>query len=498
MNALRIVITGILLTCTALTLSQSETGYSEGGAEQCISCHDFGPQSPVHAVMAGPHGCEDCHGPSASHTRSPTQASPRVSFGPRWTNTVAAQDSQCLACHEENVAKHWKDALHMVNNLACVSCHNIHTETDQVLEPHQQAQVCTVCHKSQKQGVHGLQKMVKRNPACSTCHNPHDHESAKTEMLNNRSEGCRSCHNLVKMADSVKVSDRAKSYHKIMVSTERTCIECHGGIAHAPANSVTSFAPLPVSSKKITLFYPGTTTAEWLVEGHPGSQPLRQGAGCQQCHRGDEAAMGQTLAGEFQPASRTVDVSFSRDGDNLRVKLRWEGPRDDKALSIMWGNDGNEAFRRGGCFAACHDGKRDQQAGKYLSTSREQQRQIGRPAIVKDQAALTEMMAQGKFVVMWQVDLSSGKATTAALLDKLNWQAEAAFQASVHYENGWWQLDIKRSLLPQPGHLLPFEPEDQYTFGIAINGANNKGGGHWVSLPLTLRSSGKNSDFKVE
>ena len=166
--------------------------------------------------------------------------------------------------------------------------------------------------------------------------------------------------------------------------------------------------------------------------------------------------MGQSLAGEFQPASRTVDVTFSRDADSLRLKLRWKGQRNDKALSMMWGKDGDEAFRRGGCFAACHNdmtdmpGNRGQQTGKYLWTSREQQQQIGRPAIVKDQAALAEMMEQGKFVVMWHVDLNSGTATTATLLDKLNWRAEPAFRASTSYENGWWQVDLRRSLHP-PG-----------------------------------------------
>jgi len=488
-------------------MSQNDAGYSEQGTEQCVSCHDFGPESPVHAVMAGSHGdaggkagrrgCEDCHGPSANHAGSPTQISPGVSFGPRWTNTVAAQDSKCLACHEENVAKHWKDSLHMVNDLTCVTCHDIHTETDTVLKPRKQAQVCTVCHKAQKQGIHGLQKLVKRNPECSLCHNPHDHESAETEMLKNRSEGCSTCHNLVKMADEDKVSDKARSYHKVMANTERTCIECHGGIAHAPADSVTSFAPQPSNSKDVTLFYPGATSAEWLVENHPGSQPLRQGANCQQCHRGEEAAMGQSLAGDFQPASREVKVSFSRDADSLRVKLRWQGQRDDKALSMMWGKDGNETFRRGGCFGACHN---DTTGGssKYLWASREQRQQIGRPAIIKSKAELAEMMQRGEFVVMWHIDLNSGKATTATLLDKLSWSAEPVFRASTSYENGWWQVDIRRSLAHEAAHLLPFDPEAQYTFAIAINGADNTGAGHWVSLPLTLRSSGKDSDFKVE
>ena len=214
--------------------------------------------------------------------------------------------------------------------------------------------------------------------------------------------------------------------------------------------------------------------------------------------------MGQSLAGEFQPASRAVDVTFSRDADSLRIKLRWKGQRDEKALSMMLGKDGNDAFRRGGCFATCHDdmtgmpGNRGQQTGKYLWSSRAQQQQIGRPAILKDQAALTQMMEQGKFVIIWHVDLHSGTARTATLLDQVNWRAEPAFRASTSYTNGWWQVDLRRSLQRDTSHVLPFDPEGQYTFGIAINGAGNAGGGHWVSLPLTVRSSGKDSDFKVE
>ena len=214
--------------------------------------------------------------------------------------------------------------------------------------------------------------------------------------------------------------------------------------------------------------------------------------------------MGQSLAGEFQPASRTVDVTFARDAESLRLKLRWKGQRNDKALSMMWGKEGDEAFSRGGCFAACHDnmtgmpGNRGQHTGKYLWSSREQQQQIGRPAIMKDQAALTEMMEQGKFLVMWHVDLHSGETRTATVLGQPDWQDQPALQASTHYENGWWQVDLRRSLTHQASHLVAFDSEAQYTFGIALNGVDNAAGEHWVSLPLTFRFSGKNADFKVE
>ena len=69
-------------------------------------------------------------------------------------------NSACLACHEQNVAAHWKDSLHMLNNLSCVTCHDVHTGGDKVLFPAQQANVCTVCHKTQKKGIHGMEDLA--------------------------------------------------------------------------------------------------------------------------------------------------------------------------------------------------------------------------------------------------------------------------------------------------------------------------------------------------
>ena len=121
--------------------------FATGGADNCLSCHDYGADSPVHAMLQGAHGatdseatpmggigCEECHGPSAAHAGAPTQVSPEVSYGPRWSATVAAQDGLCLGCHEDNVAGQWQHALHMVNNLTCVTCHDIHQPVDRVMQ----------------------------------------------------------------------------------------------------------------------------------------------------------------------------------------------------------------------------------------------------------------------------------------------------------------------------------------------------------------------------
>ena len=510
LTCLRLGIICYLLAASTTAVTQPSAEYSPEGAKKCLSCHDFGPESPVHNVLAGSHGdmdsgrgCENCHGPSAAHTQAPTKTSPAVSFGPRWTATTADQDEQCLACHEEGIARHWKDALHMVNNLTCVTCHDIHAEQDKVLFERQQAEVCTVCHKAQKQGIHGMQKRAARNPPCTECHNPHDHESAQAEMLDNHSGGCRNCHDLVRMADSKRVSDKAKSYHKVMARPDRTCLACHQGIAHASPESVPAMHATPVSARQVTLFYPGIADSDWLLQQHPGSQPLRQGASCQQCHRGEEAAMGASRGDIVQPASREVQVSFAREDEQLLMTLQWQGTEDEKSIALMWGDGGNAAFRRGGCFAACHSDlpgmsrDRGQQTSKYLKVSREQQQRIGQPSITSSEPALEQLLAQGQFVEMWRVSLASATIDTALLLAEVTWQPTNLIWINKSYSDGRWTVALKQKL-DNTGVGVNFVPGGRYTFGIALNGVNNPGGKHWVSLPMTLSFGGDDTDFTAE
>ncbi|MEE4143780.1 MAG: cytochrome c3 family protein [Halieaceae bacterium] len=505
----------VLLLAAAAVLSRADE-VSAGDAALCLGCHDFGPDSPVHQVQAGSHGtsdnpeemlgrrgCQDCHGDSDAHARAPTVVSPTVSYGPRWSATAAAQDRQCLACHEAGQAAHWKDALHMFNNLTCVTCHDLHAERDRVLFPDEQAQVCTTCHKAQKQGIHGLEEFAEFNPPCTSCHNPHDHESAQGEMLENGSAGCRSCHNLERMARSARVSDKVKGYHKAMLNPDNTCLDCHEGIAHAPHDAVTAMVPVPASERLVTLFYPGMADSDWLLQDHPGSQPLRQGRNCQQCHRGEEAAMGEAQAAGVSPTSRELTVAFSRDEDWMTVTLDWQGPPDDTDIALMWDDGGNDAFRRGGCFAACHSDlpgmsrDRGQHTGKYLWTSRSQQQRIGQPSLLRPAPELERLLAEGDFVELWRVKLATGEVDVAILLAEVNWQPGKLIQINKTYSNGHWTVALTAPL-NNTNSLKPFTPDGKYTFGIALHGAVNPAGRHWVSLPLTMSFTGDETDFKVE
>ncbi len=497
----------MLRTLTLIAAFWTAITAATAGAESeaCLGCHSDEPGTPIHALLQSGHGsvaqaCEACHGPSADHMRRPTIASPDISFGPRWTANTAQQDSQCLGCHQANVASHWSDALHMANNVTCVGCHKLHVEQDPISARGGQLEVCTTCHKTQKTGIHGKQRMVRMNPDCTSCHNPHADQSPAGVMLANDSAGCRRCHNLKVMASSANVSDRAKSFHKVMESGDRTCGDCHKGVAHGDTTAVEPFMPLPMANREVTLFNSGQSDADWLLSSHPGSQPLRQGTNCRQCHRGEEAQMGASLGGP-SPTSLPVQITFSQEQDVLVTRLSWQGTEGDRMVSLMWGFGDYEPLRRGGCWAACHgDMKgmsldRGKSVPKYLWVSRSQRRQIGQQAILKRDNELEREIAAGNFAELWRIDLrKDGRLKVYTLLDKPRTVKAEGLSASASFSDGRWTAEVRRPL--SPAEPLLTAPDGRiYTFGVALHGEGRKGGDHWVSLPLTLSLDRDDTDF---
>ena len=247
LSALRQTLVALFISVSVLAASvawATEEDSGAAGTQRCRECHDYAPTDHVERLLLGSHGisqeagftrgCEDCHGASAAHADSPREVPPANTFGPRWQGNSAAQDNACLNCHEDNSAADWQHALHMHNNLTCVTCHDIHSEGDPVLLPEQQAEVCTTCHKAKKAGIHNRNAQPPQDPPCSDCHNPHNHESAQPQMQANQSAGCRHCHDIPTMADDPLVSSKARNYHQTLQEPGRTCVDCHAGISHAP------------------------------------------------------------------------------------------------------------------------------------------------------------------------------------------------------------------------------------------------------------------------
>jgi predicted CXXCH cytochrome family protein len=390
------------------------------------------------------------------------------------------------------VAVNWRHALHMVNNLTCVTCHDLMANEDRVLFEEQQAAVCTTCHKAQRSGIHDLGEGAPDNPPCSLCHNPHDHESAATRMRENQSLGCVVCHDQAQMESLAILNTQAGKYHRVMAEQARSCIDCHEGIAHAPEDSAPPMHPHPVRERTVVLFHPGHINHQWLLREHPGSQPLRQGAHCRRCHRGDEAAMGASLAAGFTPSHREVSMAFAREVDQLVIDLSWEGPAADRHLALMWGDASYPTFRQAGCFAACHGGEQGNARelfGKYPYAAEKS----------SDQSAGTMDIpaAAGQRAELWRIPLGSAAPDTALLSGDAGPRPGNRLSVERHYSHGQWSVTL-RLQLDTADSGIHFSGQGPYTFAVALHGAENPGRAHWVSLPLTLSFGGNDTDFTAQ
>ena len=163
-----------------------------------------------------------------------------------------------------------------------------------------------------------------------------------------------------------------------------------------------------VPAAKITLFYPGQSTYEWLrSKDHGGSAKVAKGTACTQCHDESDAEQekGAKLvkAGPLEPApvagkngSVLVNVQAAYDDKNAYFRFQWKTqnafpgtehqylrfdgkewkvygfPKLDKVVqegkqpgiyedrfSIMIDDGKVAGFAQQGCWLTCHDGQRD-------------------------------------------------------------------------------------------------------------------------------------------
>jgi hypothetical protein len=187
-------------------------------------------------------------------------------------------------------------------------------------------------------------------------------------------------------------------------------VTCLAGLALL---SVSAFAADPtqidwskVPASKVTLFYPGQASYEWVNSGsHPGSGAVKGGQACAACHTGREKALGDKIVtgGPLEPTpvkdkNGTVDltVQAAYDARNAYLRFQWNTrnaypgtehqylrydgkewkvygyPKLDKVvqdgkqpgiyedrMTIMIDDGKVPGFAQQGCWLTCHDGQRD-------------------------------------------------------------------------------------------------------------------------------------------
>lgn len=133
----------------------------------------------------------------------------------------------CIGCHEmrDNVYQELQGTIHWANRsgvrATCPDCHVPHPWTLKIARK-MQASKEVWGHLFGIINTH--EKFVDHRPTLAS------HEWAR--MTANRSAECRNCHSPESM-DLTKQQPRAASVHTAQLLTgEKTCIDCHKGIAH--------------------------------------------------------------------------------------------------------------------------------------------------------------------------------------------------------------------------------------------------------------------------
>ena len=176
------------------------------GDAVCTTCHDAQTSPQVMEIGKTKHGtradprtptCTSCHGESLAHRDDPAGKKPDRTFDKKSLTPIEARNGACLTCHRTDPARsHWMGSPHQLSQVACTSCHQIHTAHDAVRDKLTQPEVCFTCHKEQRAQVSrpSHHPILEGKVVCSDCHNPHGSVGPKLVRRDSVNDTCYTCH----------------------------------------------------------------------------------------------------------------------------------------------------------------------------------------------------------------------------------------------------------------------------------------------------------------
>lgn len=282
-------IIGLGLFCWVVPVHAAEPS----GAAYCVTCHD---SEDLPDMSRSAHGfasdrrapdCISCHGTSDSHAHKPAalkeRPQPDVTYGKKAgkASTVAATERSrmCLSCHDKDARRAlWAQSAHPSAEVACDSCHQVHTQRDLVLVKSAQADLCYSCHKEQRAQFNRVSHhpVPEGKMLCSDCHNVHGSSGAKLALRDSTNDTCYTCH----------AEKRGPFVHQHAPVVE-DCANCHNPHGSAIAGMLTVRAPM-LCQQCHTPHVAGAVGVVGLAPTHNASGKntanLWQGRSCMNCH----------------------------------------------------------------------------------------------------------------------------------------------------------------------------------------------------------------------
>ena len=263
-------------------------GATAPGMDVCAGCHE----DQVKTFKASKHGtkadprtpasvgaCSTCHGDGTAHVKAGggKGVGGMVNPGPRNASMSAeAKSGICLTCHQGGKRVHWDRSAHASSEVACSSCHQVHTAHDKARDKLTQAETCFACHKEQRAQFNRPSRhpIKEGKVACSDCHNPHGSAGPTLMVRDSVNDTCYQCH-----------MEKRGPFARTHEPVQEDCSICHNPHGTTNPNLLKLRSPFLCQSCHQSV----THRAFVPLDGPAGAAPtLNQGIimarGCVNCH----------------------------------------------------------------------------------------------------------------------------------------------------------------------------------------------------------------------
>ncbi len=276
------------------------------------------------------------------------------------------------------------------------------------------------------------------------------------------------------------------------------------GAAHAAAPDWSK-----VAATKMTLFYPGQSSLEWVMDKAEHSAVpdiVNKGRACAKCHAGDANEVGdkivkggpvgnkkapiepKPIAGKAGHVPATLQVAH--DGSKIYFRLEWTAPKggapkqdsknEVKATLMFDGGGTVEGSNQNGCWATCHDDLRSMKSAKDDKTTK----------YIKGAD-----LGKGAFMDVMQWRSGKGeKPVDGHIADKRVMEGgKSLIKAEGKKEGDKWVVTFERELAGKGPGDHTIAAGKMYSLGVAVHEDFSNARYHFVSLgyQFALDEAGK-------
>lgn len=188
----------LIISASAYASLPGGTSIPQIGNQACLECHEDHSLEGVGNIhyrirpseLRGTEmSCESCHGSGTEHMEE-GDPSKILSFS---TATPEAASKACLKCHESLQTMDWKLSDHSMSDVACTSCHSIHSEKS-LIKP--DPLLCFDCHSDVKVKSYlpSHHPVRETRMTCSSCHQHHGSLVQNMKTTERMNDLCYNCH----------------------------------------------------------------------------------------------------------------------------------------------------------------------------------------------------------------------------------------------------------------------------------------------------------------